>query len=154
MECLECVFGFVKQEKSNGDFMLKKQCKNCGNHAGKTFKFEEIGGKNNLNKIPLYDLEKQELFYERQRIANNKKYQSELEEKRKDYYAYLKSEKWKAKRIKVLHRDKYICQACLTNTATDVHHLTYKHIYNEPMFDLVSICRPCHEKLHDLENDV
>ena len=58
------------------------------------------------------------------------------------------------KKAKVMLRDKNICQACLTRQATDVHHLTYKHIYNEPLFDLVAICRPCHEKLHELENDL
>jgi len=154
MECIECDFKFVKQSKVNGDFMLKKQCFKCGQCEGKTFKFDLIGGKQNLFNIPILNEEKLRLFYDLQQQKRQTEYAVKLEEKRKEYYEYLKSDKWKLKRQKVMLRDKNICQACLTRQATDVHHLTYKHIYNEPLFDLVAICRPCHEKLHELENDL
>lgn len=153
MECTNCDFKFAKQAKSNGDWMLKQQCSNCGQSAGKTFKFELIGGKQNLFKIPLFDEEKLQAYYDRQQQKRQADYAVELDEKRKVYYEYLKSDKWKLKRDKVMLRDKNVCQACLTRTATDVHHLTYERIYNEPLFDLVAICRPCHEKIHELERD-
>jgi 5-methylcytosine-specific restriction endonuclease McrA len=69
------------------------------------------------------------------------------------YKEYLKTDKWQNKRAKVLERDKYLCQACLVNKATQVHHLTYEEVTDEPMFDLISICSPCHEKLHKLQNN-
>jgi len=153
MECTNCDFKFAKQAKSNGDWMLKQQCSNCGQSAGKTFKFELIGGKQNLFKIPLFDEEKLQAYYDRQQLKRQADYAVELDEKRKVYYEYLKSDKWKLKREKVMLRDKNVCQACLTRTATDVHHLTYERIYNEPLFDLVAICRQCHEKIHELERD-
>jgi hypothetical protein len=65
-----------------------------------------------------------------------------------NYKEYLNSQKWYNKRNKVLERDKYLCQACLKNKAIQVHHLTYERVFDEPLFDLVSICLPCHEKLH------
>lgn len=65
-----------------------------------------------------------------------------------DYAEYLASEEWAVKRRKVFQRDGNRCQACLENDATEVHHLTYDRIFKEPMFDLVSICRQCHETLH------
>lgn len=153
MECKNHNFVYAKQQKSNGDWMLKMQCFECGQHSGKTYKFELIGGKNNLISVPIFDEEKLRQFYDGQIMERNKIYQSELDEKRKEYYAYLQTDKWRNKRGKVLSRDNNTCQACLTNKASDVHHLTYKHIYNEPLFDLVAICRPCHEKIHQLDSE-
>jgi hypothetical protein len=42
------------------------------------------------------------------------------------------------------------CKARLpgcTKNATEVHHLSYRHIGNEPLFDLVSVCGPCHRAI-------
>ncbi|MDQ5852285.1 MAG: hypothetical protein M3380_09490 [Chloroflexota bacterium] len=63
------------------------------------------------------------------------------------YNAYLDSPAWQQKRQLVLKRDAYLCQACRMNKATQVHHLTYNHLGDEPLFELVSICRPCHDRL-------
>jgi hypothetical protein len=67
------------------------------------------------------------------------------------YIPYLKSKEWKVKRLLVLERDNYLCQACLKSKATEVHHLTYKHVFNEPCFELVSICNPCHKLITELD---
>lgn len=67
------------------------------------------------------------------------------------YQEYLRSEKWQAIRQRVLIRDRHLCQACLKNRAFEVHHLHYKNIYNEFMFDLVSVCTECHERLHGFQ---
>ena len=64
------------------------------------------------------------------------------------YDAYLLTETWRSKRARVLARDNYLCQACGTKVATQVHHLTYKRVFDEPLFDLVSVCENCHWKLH------
>lgn len=65
------------------------------------------------------------------------------------YRYYLESDKWKFKRLQVLQRDKYLCQGCLIERATEVHHLNYKHVGDELLFDLVSLCSNCHKKAHD-----
>ena len=71
--------------------------------------------------------------------------------KRRDYYrnVYLKSDAWKRKRYVVLKRDNWKCVYCGAR-ATEVHHLKYAKysIGKEPIKWLVSICRPCHNKLH------
>ena len=67
------------------------------------------------------------------------------------YVEYLQSAEWKAKSARVLKRDKYLCQNCLAATATDAHHTTYRHVFNEPLFDLVALCRPCHEEITLIE---
>jgi hypothetical protein len=64
------------------------------------------------------------------------------------YEKYRKTDKWKLKRALVLKRDNNICQACLSAKATEVHHKHYLNQFNEPLFDLVSVCRACHESIH------
>lgn len=67
------------------------------------------------------------------------------------YNDYLQSEQWQDKRRRVLARDNYLCQACLKRKATQVHHTTYKFpLGQEPLFILVSVCKACHDALHDL----
>lgn len=65
-----------------------------------------------------------------------------------EYQTYLESEKWARLRERVLRRDKYLCQECRKCEATQVHHKTYKRIFNEPMRDLVSVCKICHKAIH------
>jgi len=67
----------------------------------------------------------------------------------KAYAEYLKSPQWQMKRKKVMERDNGLCQGCLTAPAVDVHHKTYQRVFDEPLFDLVAICRECHSKIHD-----
>ncbi len=68
------------------------------------------------------------------------------------YQSYLNSPKWKATRLKVLRRDKFICQRCKKARATQVHHKTYKRIFKERMGDLISICATCHRNIHGITN--
>lgn len=64
---------------------------------------------------------------------------------------YLASRQWRLKREAVLKRDGYLCRACCARPATQVHHLTYKHYRDEPLFDLVSVCDICHHKITELD---
>ena len=41
-----------------------------------------------------------------------------------------------------------VCEA-QGNNATQAHHLIYERVFDEPLFDLISICTPFHEKLHN-----
>jgi hypothetical protein len=63
------------------------------------------------------------------------------------YNRYLLSPVWQAKRQAVLKRASGICEACLSATAAQVHHLTYLHVGSEPLFDLVAVCESCHKQL-------
>lgn len=59
---------------------------------------------------------------------------------------YLKSATWQDIRKQILERDNYTCKC--GNTAQDVHHKHYKRWGNEKLSDLISLCRTCHESLH------
>ena len=62
------------------------------------------------------------------------------------YSAYLETPRWRKKSAAVMERDA-LCGACNKRPPTEAHHLTYRHLGNEPLFDLVGVCRPCHEKI-------
>ncbi len=76
---------------------------------------------------------------------------AETAEWRAWYNAYLQTPEWQAIRVKVLRRDRGICQGCGEAGATQVHHLTYDRVGREMLFDLVSVCRPCHLAIHKKE---
>lgn len=67
--------------------------------------------------------------------------------KSNDYYEYLKSDKWKKLRESILRRDNELC-ICGAK-ATEVHHKTYARLFCELPSDLVSLCRHCHQDVHD-----
>ena len=71
------------------------------------------------------------------------------EERDKIRNEYYQSLEWKKLRLIVLNRDKYICQGCLKNQATEVHHQSYAHFKEEFMFELISLCRHCHSRYHN-----
>ncbi len=66
---------------------------------------------------------------------------------RVDYDEYLKSERWQNLRKSVLYRDKELC--ICGGKATEIHHKTYARLGNEFLSDLVSLCRNCHQYVHD-----
>lgn len=71
-----------------------------------------------------------------------------------EYRKYLLSETWKQKRKKILDRDENRCQICGAKDDLIVHHLTYDFSYNlgdEPDSNLVTVCRMCHEDIHEVE---
>lgn len=145
----------VKLICSNGTIQIKQQCTNCGDVSGNA-----IGGISNGEKdsLPILNNELRDSYFKRkseQKSSLFNKYSAQ----RKDawfqsYNEYLESPEWKAKRLLVLKRDKYLCQCCLDAYATQVHHKSYEFVDlkgNEPSFDLVSICVPCHEKVERMK---
>ena len=77
----------------------------------------------------------------------------------KTYKSYMKSDAWKEKRRERLALDNNHCVMCgRPNKGKDgkevlqVHHITYKHLGNEPLEDLVSLCPSCHRKIHKYYN--
>ena len=68
-------------------------------------------------------------------------------EARERYRRYLQSGTWKTKRKAVLQAARFRCRRC-GSPATEVHHETYKRIYNERLSDLTALCSKCHEAAH------
>jgi hypothetical protein len=64
------------------------------------------------------------------------------------YAAYLKSDRWRDLRARVLQRDGGLCRGCFLRPAAEVHHMTYQHCYDEFGFELISLCAECHHRIH------
>jgi hypothetical protein len=65
------------------------------------------------------------------------------------YKAYLQSPLWKRRRDLVMKRCGGICEGCGTRRATEVHHVTYQHVFRELLFELRGLCDGCHKICHD-----
>lgn len=75
---------------------------------------------------------------------------------REESEAFYNSPKWRHKQKAILRRDRYQCQLCKRygriSEASIVHHKLELSEYPELAYDddnLVSVCRKCHNKLHD-----
>jgi len=141
---------------SNGVKHYGKQCQECGRIE--SVKKDSIHHRERAI-LPEFDESIRDAHYEKQNQENKLKWeqnravwQAERDEKNtkwwRAYQEHLRSAAWRDKRQRVLERDKYMCQACLKRKATIAHHLTYKHVLNEPLFDLVAVCQTCHDALH------
>lgn len=72
-----------------------------------------------------------------------------------NYHEYIKSEQWNIKRKERLRLDNYKCKLCsATNTELHVHHNSYENLGNEPMQDLITLCKECHSKFHSKDKEV
>lgn len=133
----------------------KKQCRTCGNYGTMTSQKPIDEMVLPEEQAEIFKKEKQlevERYLEERRQALEREREEETRQWHEQYEAYLKSPVWQHKRKLVLERDRYICQSCLTQQATEVHHLSYQG-YNEnpghePAWQLISVCRQCHELQH------
>ena len=82
--------------------------------------------------------------------TNEKFHKKYPQAEKQNYNRYLRTKKWKKKRAKILKRAKYKCEICKVNRAWQVHHTTYKNIYNETVKDLIAVCEICHKDSHNL----
>lgn len=139
---------------------VREQCQNCG-----CLTTTSIGGMSPHTKqmLPVANKERRDQysetrweiykgFIDRCKDLLSKKQEQKSTEWWQWYNSYLKSEKWLQKSKRVLERDGYLCQACLTRKATQAHHLSYEFVGHEPLFDLVAVCDPCHVHLHKIRN--
>ena len=73
---------------------------------------------------------------------------------RKEHSKYLKSNKWKKKRIEALDYHGAACASCGTNDNLHVHHINYDHWGNEKMTDLIPLCEYHHSLVHKLIDEL
>lgn len=69
-----------------------------------------------------------------------------------NYYEYIGSSEWKAKRQERLQIDDYQCVVCKSTDGLQVHHLHYETLGNEDArFDLITVCQRCHHWFDAIE---
>jgi hypothetical protein len=128
----------------NGNTQLRLVCKNCyyiDPQPKKQTDYPNCKNKKVLNEYKMF-INTLEIPYHD--FIHNLKKNNPITEKER-YSLYLQTESWQKKRLETLKRDKGECQIC-HGKAEQVHHLTYLHFPNEYMFELVSLCKVCHEK--------
>lgn len=65
------------------------------------------------------------------------------------YQTYLKSEKWRNMRGKILRVRGFKCELCGSKRNLQLHHLTYENLGNEQDGDVIILCKQCHSRAHD-----
>lgn len=143
---------------TNGSPMWGHQCTECGRLIGDWVKSTDPAVVKGGPSIPDWDDLRSEQYWAERRARgrfsdkHGDNHQARLEDERRqwwrDYSEYLKSPEWKSKRARVMRRASGYCEGCLIEYATEVHHLTYKHVKNEFCFELVALCHFCHERVH------
>eukprot|EP00112_Aurelia_sp_Birch-Aquarium-sp1_P009654 Seg21027.1 transcript_id=Seg21027.1/GoldUCD/mRNA.D3Y31 product="hypothetical protein" protein_id=Seg21027.1/GoldUCD/D3Y31 len=139
-----------KKTGSNGVARFWEQCDECGAQVlsipKKTLNADEI------ENIPELDENIAKKFYDNRREIYNKMLEEAREEAQEKwnccYNQYLATSEWKAKRDLVMDRAQDVCEGCRKSKATEVHHLTYQNVGEEFLFQLVALCKPCHDRYH------
>lgn len=132
-----------------------RQCVACAQPAGNSIPREQARREAAGRELPLFDEAARERAYELRDEARREREATRREKWWRLYEEYLASERWAALRQRVLDRCRGLCEGCRQREATIVHHLTYEHLYDELLYELVGLCRPCHDRAHhrDEEND-
>jgi len=152
----------TKYYKNEEDYYVNKenysvfnQCLNCGKKVGTALK------KLDFTDADFFDGDLEEKGNNER--ADIKILSNEIENRRKNrnkynydqaYDEYLKSKRWKKIREIVLERDNYLCQSCMIEKATEVHHKDGQFRFNEPLFSLVSTCSSCHRIITEIEQTI
>lgn len=145
---------------SNGTIQYVKQCLFCGQKVGSAISRDAaFRARGPLEFIAPFDEqardEGQRVLERKRREAWERDNQARLtaqaeqrSEWLKRHAEYLQTDAWRAKRAKVLKRAGGVCEGCLEAPATEVHHLTYQHWRAELLFELVALCKDCHQAAH------
>lgn len=139
-----------RRKNRGGAFLLQRQCIACGASVGSAIKQTP-----DLRDCPAWTEGQEDRYIASRSTALEAIYQRHVRKQKehegifgRKYDAYLKSPEWQARRAKVMGRANGLCEGCLERKATQVHHQTYEHIFEEFMFELVAVCDECHARLH------
>lgn len=95
-------------------------------------------------------------LYKEERIVNGElvgiKYRIYMMPRKSlSYDEYLKTDHWQQVRSEALQRANYRCQLCCSKENLNVHHNNYENLWNEQLEDVVTLCRSCHAKFHNIK---
>lgn len=135
---------------SNKTKMYCWQCTYCGEHLRQNNKlWIPHNSIPNIGLIKPFNDDIRNTRSELTTALKNKLHEAKNDQFWTEYPEYLTSPEWQAKRLLVLARSNGCCEGCGKKTATQIHHLSYTHKYNEFLFELVAVCLSCHDRLHE-----
>lgn len=149
----------VHFRQSNGVIVYQTQCARCWSHLSSAIKYSSLTDEERASAPERVDRQTHWGHTEAIKLAMLQRVNqlvilepTEEEQWWADYNAYLRSPEWQSLRERVLRRDGYMCQSCLTRQATTVHHRQYRKRYEprswEHAYNLVSVCSECHQRAH------
>ena len=141
---------------SLGRRLYVRQCLDCGGQVGSAVPYADVPDRVAVSE---FDGNIRDRWFKRRQVRQQElsaEMEAERDKESAEWFAqyneYLKTPDWARRRQGVLDRDEGICQAGYPGCAfraTEVHHLNYRHAFDEPLFDLVAVCHRCHERLHN-----
>src|SRR5579871_5749739 len=139
-----------RRRLSNGVIVVCRQCLTCGHNGGNVKKSET-----DESKLPWWDAalverwqERMSAYWQERRDAFDRERVEKNREWWDRYNRHLASPAWESLRQRVLKRCGGLCEGCGERRAVHVHHATYEHMGDEFLFELLGLCRQCHERLH------
>lgn len=144
--------GIVRWVNSGNQTCYNWFCSHCGTKLSPNIP-HELAQRHGAFDVALDALASRTNAYVRERESRLDELKAAAAERaqpgnREEYSDYLRSPKWQALRSKILARARGTCEGCLEAPAEDVHHLSYDHKGGEFAFELVALCRGCHERWH------
>lgn len=159
-ECTEHVTTLRYLSTANGSKQYRYQCLKCGETVGKgAIKYTDLTNDQRAHATE-FDAQLQEErrkeYYRMKQAAFNAERTERSLAWWTQYSDYILSPEWKDKSRRVLDRDNHRCTARLPGCeaiATQAHHLTYDHVFYEPLFELTAVCKHCHEELTRMDRE-
>jgi len=141
-----------KNVKSNGAVNYYRQCLSCGENL-EHLRQNDLSADVKASAQPL-DRELRREWWIRQTTIWKMFYDAARKEEHDQFTKlreeYMRTPQWRSIRVKVFSRCDNWCEGCGDAPATEVHHLTYDRLGAEMLFDLVGVCRSCHERIHGI----
>lgn len=133
---------------SNGATLYAQQCLLCGTRGRAIKRADLVRDGVDLDVLPEFNEEFREDQYRRTLEAFDARREAERSDWFQKYDEYLATPAWEARRAAVMKRSAGLCEGCRERPATQVHHLTYEHVFDEFLWELVAICNSCHKRIH------
>lgn len=135
---------------ANGRVEVRHQCLRCGDRGKVIPQAQVLALGLVATRLPLCEPDDNERYWD----ASRRDQAVRLEKWFAIYFRYMQSPEWRSIRERVLARDKEVCQGCLKEKAIEAHHLTYAHIGEEFLFELVAIGPRCQRRLRLPEDKI
>lgn len=141
----------VRRDDSIGRPQYYGFCEHCGLKLSSAIAHHKVGTPSDYSAA---DMEERSGDYLRERQAQLDRITTQAAERaqsenRASYDDYLRSDTWRRRAAKIIQRAGGLCEGCLTNRASQVHHLTYAHLGDEFAFELIALCGKCHARIHE-----
>jgi 5-methylcytosine-specific restriction endonuclease McrA len=153
---LECDVRLFVMTTAAGIRQYTRRCLTCGKRTGKTAighaELTEDQRRGAMDKTVFAPRWRH--YWDDQTARRSKTYDAIRGIRWQDgfYAVYIASTEWAAKRQEVMARARQgsafpVCESCGVSPATEVHHLSYRRLGNEPLDDLMAVCGPCHQDI-------